>query len=40
LDSGPNLTGALVVWTELFIETCKNCASKSENTSASLAGRV
>jgi hypothetical protein len=28
LDSGPNLTGALVVWTELFIETCKNCASK------------
>jgi hypothetical protein len=25
---------------EGIIETCKNCASKSENTSASLAGRV
>jgi hypothetical protein len=36
VDPGPNLTGAWIVWKELFIGTCKIVPVKFANTSASL----
>jgi hypothetical protein len=36
VDPGPNLTGAWIVWKELFIGTCKIVPVKFANTSGSL----